>query len=464
MGYHKLSAYELSISKNLIGSYEYILLPIYIFIFYVITRIYVEFVYKDPALRKYIYTGLYLKIIGGLFLTLVFNFYYTGGDIGTYYNEGRILANLILEKPEYTYRIFTYLPSGDDAELKNLFQGMHYINALETLIILKITALINLFTFNSYLITTFLYSYISFWCIWKLATLLFELYPNHKKYIVWAFFFVPSLIVWGSCILKDTICFSCLCVIHYYLYKIFIHKKIKVAYLLYIFITGYIILTIKLYILLAYAPCFSFMVTQHYKAAIKNHLIKAIVAPFIIVLSLAVSYVLVTQLGSQKERFSNEKIMQTAKIQREYIQAISMRSGGSTYTLGEMEDGYIGYILKIPAAINVSLFRPYVWEAKNPIMLLSALESSVLLYLTIRLFFKRNFKKTMSLLSSDVNIQFFLIFGLLFSFLVGVTTYNFGSLVRYKIQGYPFYILAILLLYYLQEDVKEPTQTNYKPS
>lgn len=452
MGYHKLSAYELSISKNLIGPYEYILLPIYIFIFYVITRIYVETIYKDAEIRKYIYTGLFFKILGGLFLTLVFNFYYTGGDIGTYYNEGRILANLILEKPEYAYRIFTYFPSGGDSELKNLFLGMHYINASETLIILKITAFINLFTFNSYLITTFFYSYISFWCIWKLVTLFFELYPNHKKYIVWAFFFVPSLIVWGSCILKDTICFSCLCLVHYYLFRIFIHKKFKVDYLLYIFIAGYIILTIKLYILLAYAPCFSFMVTQQFKATIKNHLFRAIIAPFIIALSLVVSYVLVTQLGSQKERFSNEKIMQTAKIQREYIQAISIQSGGSTYTLGKMEDGYWGYILKIPAAINVSLFRPYIWEAKNPIMLLSALESSVLLYLTIRLFYKRNFKKTMALISSDPNIQFFLIFGLLFSFLVGVTTYNFGTLVRYKIQGYPFYILAILLLYYLQDD------------
>ena len=454
MGYTKISAYELSISKNLIGSYEYFLLPIYIFIFYVSTRIFVELFYKDKVIQKHIYTGLSLKIFGGLFLTLVFNFYYTGGDIGTYYNEGRILANLILEKPEYAYRIFTYSPSGSDTELKNLFLGMHYINALDTLIILKITALINLFTFNSYLITTFFYSYISFWCIWKLATLLFELYPNHKKYIVWAFFFVPSLIVWGSCILKDTICFSCLCIVHYYLFRIFIHKKIKVVYVLYIFIAGYIILTIKLYILLAYAPCFSFMVTQQYKAAIKNHVIRAIVAPFIIVLSLAVSYVLVTQLGAQKERFSNEKILQTAKIQREYIHAVSMQSGGSTYDLGEMEDGLMGYILKIPAAINVSLFRPYLWEAKNPIMLLSALESSVLLYLTIRLFYKRKFKKTIALLSSDVNLQFFLIFGLLFSFFVGVTTYNFGSLVRYKIQGYPFYILAILLLYYLQEDTK----------
>ncbi len=451
MGFQKLSAYELSISKNLISSYEYILLPVYIFLFFVATRIIVELIYKDERIQKTIYKGLSLKIFGGLFVTLIFNFYYQGGDIGTYYNEGRILTNLILESPEYFFRIYFYSPSGDDTELKNLFTGMNYINAPDTRIILKITSLLNFFTFNSYLVTTFLYSYISFWCIWKLVSLLFQLYPDHKKFIVWAFFFAPSLIVWGSAILKDTICFSSLCIIHFYLYRIFINNTFKPIYVIYILLTGYIILTIKLYILLAYAPCFSFMVTQHYKKNIQNVFLRAMIAPFIIVFSLVVSYVLVTQLGAQKERFSSEKIMQTAKIQRDYLHSVSLRSQGSTYDLGEMDDDLMSYILKLPAGINVSLFRPYLWESRNPIMLLSAIESSFVLFITIRLFYKRKFKNTLAILSKDINLQFFLLFGLLFSFLVGVTTYNFGSLVRYKIQGYPFYIVAILLLYYLQE-------------
>jgi len=193
------------------------------------------------------------------------------------------------------------------------------------------------------------------------------------------------------------------------------------------------------------------MITQYYKAGISNFILRIMVAPFVIILSVVISYLLVTKLGAQKERYSNEKILETAKIQREYIHQISLSSGGSTYDLGEMEDGVWGYLLKVPAAINVSLFRPYIWEAKNPIMILSCIESSLLIFITIRLFYKRNFKNTVATLSNDPHLQFFLLFGLLFSFLVGVTTYNFGSLVRYKIQGYPFYIAGILLLYYIQE-------------
>jgi hypothetical protein len=451
--FQKLSIYELSIRKNLISPYEYFLLPVYVFLFFVATRILVELIYKEQTMQKYVYFGLSLKIVGGLFVTLIFNFYYNGGDIGTYYNEGRIFANIIFEHPESILRIFFYSPTGNDTEFKNLFLQMNYVNAPDTLIVLKITAFLNIFSFNSYLVTTFLYSFISFWCMWRLATLYFELYPDNKQVIVAAFFAAPSLIVWGSGILKDTICFSCLCIAHYYLFRIFIQNKFKISYMIYIILTGYIILNIKIYILLAYAPCFAFMVTQQYKAYIQNRILRAIISPFIIVLSLVISYVLITQLGAQKERYSSGKILETATIQRSYVHAISLKSEGSTYDLGPMDDGFLSYIFKIPAAINVSLFRPYLWEARNPIMLLSALESAVLLYLTFRLFQKRKLKNTINILSKDVNLQFCLIFGLIFSFFVGVTTYNFGSLVRYKIQGYPFFILSILLLYYLQSDI-----------
>ncbi len=451
-GFQKLSIYELAIYKDLISSYEYLLLPIYIFLFFVATRIVIELFYKEQLIQKYIYLGLSLKVLGGFFVTLIFNYYYHGGDIGTYYNESRILANLIFEHPESIFRIFFYSPQGEDIELKNLLLQLNYINAPDTLIVVKISTFFNLFTFNSYLITTFFFSFISFWCIWKLVTLLFELYPNNKQSIFIAFFAAPSLIVWGSAILKDTICFSCLCIIHYYLYRIFIQNKFKPIYILYIIFTGYIILNIKIYILLAYIPCFSFMVTQHYKKKIQNTFLRFMIAPFIVIFSLALSYIVVTQLGAQKERYSSDKILQTAKIQRDYIHEISIKSEGSSYSLGEMDNGVFDYILKMPAAINVTLFRPYLWETRNPIMLLSALESSVVLYYTFILFRKRKFKNTLDLLSKDVNLQFFLLFGLLFSFMVGITSFNFGSLVRYKIQGYPFYIAAILLLYTLQPD------------
>ena len=46
------------------------------------------------------------------------------------------------------------------------------------------------------------------------------------------------------------------------------------------------------------------------------------------------------------------------------------------------------------------------------------------------------------------SVQFFLIFTIIFAFAVGISSYNFGALSRYRIPCLPFYILALVLIYY----------------
>jgi len=455
-----LSPIGISYNTNSINSYEYVLVPIYVFIFYFLTKILIDVNPKNKIEKKYIYPALGMKIVGGLFITLIYNFYYQGGDTSIYFNESKVLSNIIFENPESIFRVLFYNPLGDDTELKNFFAHLNYMNGKDTLIVLKITALLNIFSFNSYLITTFFYSYISFWCIWRLMRLLFRLYPNNKTAIVIAFFYTPSLVVWGSGILKDTICFSCLCLLHYYLYRIFIEKKVNVPYVIYVCITGYLLFTIKIYILLAYVPCFLFLTTQFYKSYIHNRVLKSIVSPVIIILGIAASYFIISQIGGEKTRYSTSNLFETAKLQRTYLHSVSLRTNGSTYDL-DIEDGnFVSYILNIPTAINVTLFRPYLWEIKNIIMLFSSLESVLVLFITLRLLYKRNWKNTFRTISLDSNLQFFIVFSLIFSFFVGITSSNFGSLVRYKIQGLPFYILFILLLYNSSSKKKSKKQIN----
>ena len=50
------------------------------------------------------------------------------------------------------------------------------------------------------------------------------------------------------------------------------------------------------------------------------------------------------------------------------------------------------------------------------------------------------------LILTNPEVQFCLIFSLLFAFSVGFTSYNFGSLVRYKIPFMPFYYIALFIL------------------
>jgi len=49
---------------------------------------------------------------------------------------------------------------------------------------------------------------------------------------------------------------------------------------------------------------------------------------------------------------------------------------------------------------------------------------------------------------NDPTIQFCLIFSVIFAFAVGISSYNFGALSRYKIPCLPFYAVALVLIHY----------------
>ena len=67
--------------------------------------------------------------------------------------------------------------------------------------------------------------------------------------------------------------------------------------------------------------------------------------------------------------------------------------GGNNYNLGEI-DGTAGGMTSIaPLAIFTALYRPLFFEIGSPMMVISAIENTILLLLTLFLFFKTNPRK-----------------------------------------------------------------------
>jgi hypothetical protein len=111
-------------------------------------------------------------------------------------------------------------------------------------------------------------------------------------------------------------------------------------------------------------------------------------------------------------------------------------------------------ISKFPQAVTVTLFRPFLWEAKKPIMLLSAFESFAFLALFLYVLFGKGIKVLIKQTAKDPNMLFFLIYSLIFAFAVGISTGNFGSLSRYKIPCMPFFAAFLLILFFKNRKTK----------
>jgi hypothetical protein len=105
-------------------------------------------------------------------------------------------------------------------------------------------------------------------------------------------------------------------------------------------------------------------------------------------------------------------------------------------------DGTFGGILRnAPAAFGNTFLRPYLFEAKNPLMMLSALENSAIVFIGLIciLFCYRS-------IPNRHLIYFCLTITILLFALIGLTTPVMGAAVRYKIPALPLLLIAFLLL------------------
>src|SRR5438309_7408443 len=70
----------------------------------------------------------------------------------------------------------------------------------------------------------------------------------------------------------------------------------------------------------------------------------------------------------------------------------------------------------------------------------------ILLTLTIYFLWKLRFFNLFALMFRHQFLFFSLSFSIFFAFSVGLTTSNFGSLVRYKIPAIPFYVASLFII------------------
>jgi hypothetical protein len=212
---------------------------------------------------------------------------------------------------------------------------------------------------------------------------------------------------------------------------------------------------VKLYILLGFVPALLiwilFNYTQKIKSAPARILVKlmfagAVVGGFLFFLQ---------DFADEMGKYSLENLVTTSNVTRGYIYWVS-GDEGSAYSLGDFDPTIRGMLSKFPFAVNVTLFRPYLWEAKKIIVALSAIEAFLFLFLTLKVLFTIGPKKTWRTINRDPTIQFCLIFSVIFAFAVGISSYNFGALSRYKIPCMPFYALALVLIYYKNVPLKKP--------
>jgi hypothetical protein len=438
---------------------DFIVTPIVLILVYVVAFLVRPHV-TDSVNRKYFFPALNVRVFGALALGFLYQFYYSGGDTFNFHSYGsRVIWNAFMDSPSIGFKLLFSKGIYEPGVYKYASEIPFYSDA-SSFFVIRVAAVFDLITFSSYSATAVLFSVLSFAGAWALFQIFYTHSPQLHRWVAAATLFIPSVIFWGSGLLKDTVTLAALGFLTFGAYKIFINKKYSFGTLLLMVLSAWVIYSIKKYILLCFLPALLLWIYASQLTHIRSLVAKILMVPFILVLLMGSGYYAVYLIGKDDARYSFDKLATTAQITAYDIGFYTGKDAGSGYSLGELDGTFTGMLSKAPQAINVSLFRPYLWEVRNPLMVLSALESFLMMGLTVFVLF-RSRGRLMSLFKNPTVI-FCLVFGLTFAFAVGVSTFNFGTLARYKIPLLPFYGLALIFLSYSNNernvDVLEATE------
>lgn len=424
---------------------DLILTPIYLFIIYVISRsIQKSKIEIYPEYKHYL-SALTLKIAGALSLCFIYTIYYNGGDTTGYFNDSTCLNKLLFHNPAAGIDIIVNGLTIEKLAYFNIDTGYPvYFRDISTAFVVRFTAIISLFSFRSYLVTSILLAWISFGGIWNLYRVFINEFPHLSKELITAFFMIPSVLIWGSGILKDTFTLSAVGYYTYAFYKGFIKHENVIKNVVVLFLASYVIITVKSYIFIALVPGSLIWIVSNITSKIKGSLIRYIAGPLMISISIASALFIINFMGNSLGKFSSDKLLDRAVITQRDLKSDYYQ--GSSFDIGEFDNNITSIISVSPQALLAGLFRPYLWEANNVLMIASGLENFWFLYLTISILYKTKIVGFLGFINKNHLLTFSLIFSLFFAFSVGLTTSNFGSLVRYKIPAQPFYVACMVII------------------
>ncbi len=422
--------------NRLFNSVDFIVVPIILVLIIAVLNIIKR---KQPLeLQDYFFKGYCLRIFGTFSLTAVVQYIFQYGDTFNYYNIIQTISSFFAKNPGAWLDIMLKDPSGDNPNVLacvNLLESGNFaISAIifkipENLFICKIGSIINIICFNSYLGIGLFFGIFSFLGCWYIFKTFIHIFPGYEKEFAWFCLYLPSLWFWCNGILKDPLSIFALGLL---VYNFFVKQRSLLYRGVVIMLSVYLLLQIKSYIFYAFAMASVLaLIVVNFKGF---NIIGKLISIFFVAISLIFIYPLVSEFVSN----SFENITNQSQF---FIEQYSSNITEGDSTIIPVYDPSVFGFLKLCLGGLVTVFlRPFPWEL-NKITYIFLILENLLLYVIIFKSFKTGpleFKKNHIFLANFC-IFYFIFLGMI----IGVTTFNLGTIARYRAPALPFLFAGI---------------------
>ena len=325
----------------------------------------IPFFRKSAIGKNLLIILFFIKVCAGITYAKFYTLpkYYPGADTWRFYRLSANETNWLLNDPiAFTKDLFTYSYSKSG----NLFSGENsYWNDLKSNIVIKMMAVINVLTNNSYYTNIIVFNFIFLFGIVALFKLFNEIYPGKKWFIVAGVFLLPSTLFWCSGIHKDGLILSAAGMIIYTFYKS-LKIKFSIKRIVIIFLCLLILFSLRNYVLFALLPALlAWWLCEKYPG--RN------IKIFVTVYTICIAVFFVVHLVFPSINFPSY----ITNKRNEFL----LLEGGSKVTMRQLEPNFISFLFFIPNAVDMAFLRPHPNEIKNFSFIPAVVEIIFLLFL-----------------------------------------------------------------------------------
>ncbi len=443
-----------------------------------------------------------VKVASGFFLTYIYSSHYTDrstADIFKYYDDAKIMHRALSEKPgDYCSMLSgvgndnVYYDTTYYAKMNHWYKRNDFGNYNDNHTIIRLNALIMPLSFGSFHVHTVFMCFISFLGLFALYKFFLSLFKTKAFLIYVIVFFIPSVVFWGSGVLKEGLLLFSLGILLLSFYELFFLKRISFKYGLLLFISLFLLLINKNYLLLVILPpllayyiverfrikrvflffiSFHFMLFVLFYVGIKVGLDKK---PIALIVQKQKDFINLSKGGifllsnEYLVRLDPEQENEIAKYKTDSVKLLadaaymSWRLNNFDDTLGVIENGeqisfkvisklpragsllqdkpiaatWSSFIGFAPKAFYNSILQPSILKKGSSVERIASLENiGILLFVLVCFIFGdiKNCNKAFLWFSLFVVLIMFLI--------VGYTTPVAGAIVRYKMPALPFVLM-----------------------
>lgn len=437
---------------------DFVMAPLWLVIIYAGAWAVARTRYADDPSRRFFFLGLTLKLMGGIMLGVIYQYYYTSGDTINYYLSARTITTALLDDfgdgISLLFADFDNLDYETNQIARKYFargNPIPYWKDAYAYNVARIVFFSNLLAYNSYYASSLLLSTFSFIGVWGLYRVFWRRFPQLTTQLGIAFFFVPSVFFWGSGILKDPITLAMLGLMTYAVDRLTRGNFRSLVFFGLLFFSAYLTYSIKPYIMLSYIPFLAIWVGSEIKERVSDGLLRYTLTPIIIVVVVLSGLAALNTIGVGSGRDSLEEILDAAVIIKSDLNSSYYYTDeqGSSYNIGEFDASLASQLQLLPFAVTTTFFRPFLWEVRNTVMLLASLEATLLLIFAVAIILRAGLVNFFIVVFRHRFVFFSFGYSIVFAYMVGLTSGNFGNLERYKIPCIPFFIASLFIIDYL---------------